>query len=103
LHEVFSDEPIFNTLKDRHKKGFDTPWNEAFLNNRISDENCSNLKLPVSQSLDSLKFHLISSKVFEQEMRKIFKLFLIIFDQKSLNHVIWFFKEYIKICGHQVE
>ena len=39
----------------------------------------------------------------KQEMRKIFKIFLIIFDQKSLNHDIWFFKEHIKICGHLVE
>jgi hypothetical protein len=35
-------------------------------------------------------------RIFEQEIRKIFKIFLIIFDQKSLNHVIWFFKKHIK-------
>ena len=38
-------------------------------------------------------------------MRKFFKIFLIIFDQKSQNHVIWFIKEHtgIKICGHLVK
>jgi hypothetical protein len=34
--------------------------------------------------------------IFEQEMRKIFKIFPKIFDQKSQNHVIRFFKEHIK-------
>ena len=30
----------------------------------------------------------ISLKIFEQEMRKIFKIFPIIFEEKSQNHVI---------------
>jgi hypothetical protein len=35
-------------------------------------------------------------EVFEQEMKNFFEIFLIIFDQKSLNHVIWIFKEHMK-------
>ena len=35
-------------------------------------------------------------EIFEQEMRKIFEIFPIIFDQKSQNHVIWSSKEQIK-------
>jgi hypothetical protein len=39
----------------------------------------------------------ISLKIFEQEIRKIFKIFRSIFDQKSQNNVIWFLKQHIKI------
>jgi hypothetical protein len=38
----------------------------------------------------------ISLKLFEQEIKKIFEIFSIMFDQKLQNHVICFFKEDIK-------
>jgi hypothetical protein len=37
----------------------------------------------------------ISLKIFEQEMRKILKIFPNIFDQKSQKNVIGFIKEYV--------
>jgi hypothetical protein len=47
--------------------------------------------------LDSKGLQWISPK---QKIRKFFEIFLNIFDQKSQKHVISFFKEHIKICGH---